>query len=244
MKDRETLDCDDQVTSEHEPRTHQIQFALDNLNFRYIQMADPLPLGRQILAAGGIDARGDYSLFAILPTGDFEDIRLDETFDLRGRGVEQFVAFHTDRVFKLTLDDRQLTWGRPAIRGSELYKLANTSNDLAVFFEVRGGEDKLVSPEETIDLTAPGIERFITAPRPTQEIEIIVNARPKVVSGSNVTFEQIVEIAFPGSHNPNSVFTITYRKAASLPPEGSLSIGQSVKIKTGTIFNVTPTDKS
>jgi Multiubiquitin len=113
-----------------------------------------------------------------------------------------------------------------------------------VFVEVRGGEDKLVSTEEIIDLTAPGIERFITAPRPTQEIEIIVNARPKVVSGPNVTFEQIVELGFPGSHNPNAVFTITYSNAASMPPKGSLAAGQSVKIKTGTIFNVTQADKS
>jgi Multiubiquitin len=242
MKDRETFDCDDRVTSEHKP--YQIQFALDNLNFRDIKIIDPLPLGRQILAAGGIDARGDYSLFAILPTGDFEDIHLDETFDLRGRGVERFVAFHTDRDFKLTLDDSQIAWGKPAISGSTLYTLANISDDRAIFLEVRGGMDKLIAPEETIDLTAPGIERFITAPRPTQAIEIIVNARPKVVSGSYVTFEQIVELAFPGSHNPNAVFTMTYSNAASMPPKGSLTAGKSVKIKTGTIFNVTQADKS
>jgi hypothetical protein len=54
-----------------------------------------MPLGRQILAAAGVDVRCEHSLFAILPSGDFEDIRLDEPFDLRGRGVEQFVAFRT-----------------------------------------------------------------------------------------------------------------------------------------------------
>jgi Multiubiquitin len=226
------------------PSAYKIQFALDNLSFRSIEVADPLPLGRQILAAAGVDPRGDHSLFAILPTGDFEDIRLDEPFDLRGRGAEQFVAFHTDRDFKLTLDDRQLTWGRPAIRGSELYKLANTGDDLALFFEVRGGEDKLISPEEMIDLTAPGIERFITAPRPTHEIEIIINSRSKAVSGSSVTFDQIVQLAFPGSHLPTNAFAVTYRKAASLPAEGEFSVGNVIKIKKGTIFNVTPTDKS
>jgi Multiubiquitin len=240
----EILDCNDQVAPGHEPNTYQIQFALGDLNFRTLKLADPMPQGRQILVAAGIDVRSDSGLFAILPTGDFEDIRLDETFDLRGRGAEKFVAFQTDRDYKLTLDDRQITWGKPAIKGSELYNLANTSNDLAVFVEVRGGEDKLVSPEEAIDLTAPGIEHFITAPRPTHEIEIIVNSRSRLVPGPSVTFEQIVELAYPGSHNPNYVFTISYRKASSMPPEGSLSAGQSVKIKTGTILNVSPTDKS
>ena len=244
MKDDEILDGNDRNETAHESRAYSIQFALDNLNFRTILVADPVPLGRQILAAAGVDARGDYSLFAILPSGDFEDIRLDEPFDLRGRGVEQFVAFHTDRDFKLTLDDRQITWGKPAIGGSALYKLANIGADQAVFLEVRGGADKLIAPEEMFDLTAPGIERFITALRPTLEIEIIVNARPRVVAGSDVTYEQIVQMAFPGLHNPNVIFSITYRKAASSPPEGELGAGRIVKIKKGTIFNVTPTDKS
>lgn len=225
-------------------RSYRIQFALDNLNFRNIELADPVPLGRQILTAAGLDTRGDYGLFAILPSGDFEDIRLDESFDLRGRGVEQFVAFHSDRDFKLTLDDRQITWGKPAINASDLYKLANVGNEQAVFLEVRGGEDRLISPQETIDLTAPGVEHFITAPRPTTTIEIIINGRSRAVSGSQVTFEEIVQLAFPGSHDSNTAFSITYRKSASVPPEGELGAGGVVKIKQGTIFNVTRTIKS
>lgn len=244
MKDDENLDYHDRGESVRDSRTYRIQFALDNLNFRIIEVADPMPMGRQILAAAGVDVRNDHSLFAILPSGDFEDIRLNEPFDLRRRGTEQFVGFCTDRDFKFTLDDRQLAWGKPAISGSALYKLANVSGNKVVFLEVRGGEDRLIAPEEMIDLTAPGIERFITAPPPTLEIEIIVNARPRVVTGSEVTYEQIVELAFPGSHNSNSVFSVTYRKAASTPPSGELGAGGSVKIKKGTIFNVTQTDKS
>jgi Multiubiquitin len=244
MKDDEILNGNDRDETVREFHAYSIQFALDNLNFRNIQIADPMPLGCQILAAAGVDARGDYSLFAILPSGDFEDIRLEEPFNLRGRGVEQFVVFRTDRDFKLTLDDRQITWGKPAIGGSALYKLANIGDDQAVFLEVRGGADKLIAPKEMIDLTAPGIERFITAPRPTHEIEIIVNARPRVVTGSEVTYEQIVQMAFPGAHDPNAFFSITYRKAAASPPEGELGAGGIVKIKKGTIFNVTKTDKS
>lgn len=234
----------DSCGDRNESRAHSIQFAYDNLIFRPIEIVDPIPLGRQILTAAGIDPRDDHSLFAILPSGDFEDIRLDETFDLRGRGIEKFIGFGTDRDFKLTLNDSQIAWGKPAISGSDLYKLANVRNEQAVFLEVRGGTDKLIKLEEMIDLTASGIERFITAPLPTYEIEIIVNARPNVVSGPNVTFEQIVRLAFPGAHNPNAVFSVTYRKAASAPPDGVMGAGSVIKIKKGSIFNVTQTDKS
>lgn len=226
-------------------RGYRIRYAQGDLNFRPLDVADPVPLGRQILTTAGADPRDGYSLFAILPTGDFEDVRLDETFDLRGRGAERFVAFQTDRDFKLTLDDRQLAWGKPAINGAALYSLANVGEDKAIFLDVRGGEDRLIEPEDLIDLTTPGIERFITSPRPLPTFEIIVNARPRIVNLSRVTYEQVVELAFPGPHGPNIVFSVTYRHAASEPHAGELGAGGSVIVKKkGTIFNVTRTDKS
>ena len=102
---------------------YRFRFAQDNLNFRDLEVSDPVPLGRQILSTAGLDPHKGYSLFAILPSGDFEDVRLDEPFDLRARGAEQFVAFQTDRDYKLTLNDHQLEWGKPAISGSILYHL-------------------------------------------------------------------------------------------------------------------------
>lgn len=250
MTTDELLDHDDlgEALREGRPlrpaRGYRIRYAQGDLNFRTLEVADPVPLGRQILASAGVDQRDGYSLFAILPTGDFEDVRLDEPFDLRARGAERFVAFQTDRDFKLTLDDHQLEWGKPAISGGALYALAKVSDDKGVFLEVRGGQDRLIEPGELLDLTAPGIERFITGPRPATEIEIIVNARPRLVTGSQVTFEQIVQLAFPGPHEPNVVFSMTYRHAASKPHAGELGAGGVVEVKKGTVFNVTRTVQS
>jgi hypothetical protein len=62
---------------------YRIQLAVDGLNFRNFELSDPVPLGRQILAAAGLDPQSDLSLFGILnQSGDFEDIQLDEPFDL------------------------------------------------------------------------------------------------------------------------------------------------------------------
>jgi hypothetical protein len=250
MSTNEFLDYDDVGDALRESRAlrparaYRIRYAQGDLSFRPIAVSDPVPLGRQILTAAGVNPGDGYSLFAILSTGDFEDVRLDEPFDLRGRGAERFVAFLTDRDFKLTLDDRQLEWGKPVINGSILYTLANIDDETAVFLEVRGGEDRLIEPDELIDLNAPGVERFITAPRPARELEIIVNSRSEIVAGRHVTFEQIVQLAFPGSHEPNASFSMTYRKAASTPHAGELGAGGSVDVKNGTIFNVTKTVQS
>jgi len=222
---------------------YRIRVAQDGLDFRAVDITDPVPLGRQILDAAGLKPIEAFSLFGILHSGDFEDVRLDEPFDLRERGTERFVAFQTDRSFKLMLNDNEVSWGKPAISGSALYVLAKVGDDDAVFQEIRGGEDRLIERQELIDLNRPGVERFITAPRPGRTFEIIVNARPHVVA-RHVTFEEIVQLAFPGEHGPTIVFSMTYRHAASRPPAGELGPGGSVDVKKGTVFNVTRTDKS
>jgi Multiubiquitin len=75
--------------------------------------------------------------------------------------------------------------------------------------------------------------------------EIIVNARKRTVKGDVVSFEEIVQLAFPGSHDPNVAFSMTYRHAASEPHAGELGPGGHVTVKKeGTIFNVTKTIRS
>lgn len=225
-------------------RAYRIRFAQDGLDFTPLLISDPIPQGRQIIEAAGLDSGKGYSLFAIIASGDFEDVRLDETFDLRGKGAERFVAFLTDRDYKFEVNGREMRWGKPAINGRELANLAQLGPEEAIFLAIRGGTDRLIGPNELIDLSAPGIERFVTAPRPLIEIEIIVNTRKKLVRGPTITFEDVVALAFPGPHDPNVVFSMTYRKAASTPHSGELGQNGSITIKQGTVFNVTRTVQS
>lgn len=248
MNTEELLDYDDLGDALREGRAlrpargYRFLLAQGDLNFQSRLVGDPVPLGRQLLEAAALDLRDGYSLVAILPSGDFEDVRLNEPFDLRERGAERFIAFQTDRDFKLTLNDDELRWGKPVISGTILYGLAKMDDGEGVFLEVPGGEDRLVEHGELIDLTQPGIERFITA---RLTFEIIVNSRPRTVNARTVTFEQIVQLAFPGQHEPNVVFSMTYRHAASTPHAGELGAGGTVNVKKkGTVFNVTRTVQS
>jgi hypothetical protein len=78
-----------------------------------------------------------------------------------------------------------------------------------------------------------------------REKEIIVNGRRRTVPGDEVCFEEVVELAFPGPQtDPNVIYSITYRHAASHPSAGELAPGGEVSVKNGTIFNVTRTVKS
>jgi hypothetical protein len=78
-----------------------------------------------------------------------------------------------------------------------------------------------------------------------KEFAIIVNGRSKTVTTRELSFDQIVALAFdtPPS-GPDVLFTITYKKGDNSKPEGSMVAGEQVKIKDGMIFNVTATNKS
>lgn len=83
------------------------------------------------------------------------------------------------------------------------------------------------------------------APGQNKEYNIIVNGRPKVHQGKWITFEQLVALAFGAAGNDGkTIYTITYSKGDQDKPKGTLAAGESVKVKDGMIFNVTPTDKS
>jgi hypothetical protein len=78
-----------------------------------------------------------------------------------------------------------------------------------------------------------------------KEFTIIVNGRQKVVTSRELSFTEIIALAFdPIPTGQYIVFTVTYRRGHGHKPEGTLIEGETVKIKDGMIFNVTATDKS
>ncbi|WP_435125953.1 multiubiquitin domain-containing protein [Micromonospora tulbaghiae] len=73
---------------------------------------------------------------------------------------------------------------------------------------------------------------------------IIVNTRQKAVDDRELTFAQVVALAFPGAHDTEVVFTVTYHRAVAPQRDGNLSEGGTVTIKDGTAFDVTRTRRS
>jgi hypothetical protein len=81
----------------------------------------------------------------------------------------------------------------------------------------------------------------------SKDVTIIVNGRQRTVAkNSELTVAQVVALAFDTPPTGENVeFTITYRKGGNEQrPEGSMSGNDTVKVKEGTVLNVTATDKS
>lgn len=74
---------------------------------------------------------------------------------------------------------------------------------------------------------------------------IVVNGRGTQVEREEWSFDQLVDLAFDDpARGPQIVFTITFREAGGRIQEGELDEGQRLKVRDGTIINVTRTDQS
>lgn len=207
-----------------------------------IYVADPVITGRQLLDDAGKRPVEEFLIFLKLRTGLLEEVRLDETVELRRKGVERFLTFKSDRSFRFLLDGRRFEWGADLITGLTLKTLAGVVPEYyGAWLEVRGGKDRPVGDDESVNLDKEGLERFFT-----KELTIIVNGREKPIRrDQEMTFDQLVALAFDNPPTGKFIcFTITYRRGPEDNPEGILAEAEIVKLKDGMIFNVTLTDKS
>lgn len=76
-------------------------------------------------------------------------------------------------------------------------------------------------------------------------LTLIINGREKPWNEKEISFEQVVTLAF-GSYveNQNRVFTVTFKGGPERNPQGSMVKGDKVFVRNKMIFNVTATDKS
>jgi len=78
-----------------------------------------------------------------------------------------------------------------------------------------------------------------------KQIVIIVNGAKHTVPDYEVSFDQVVDIAYPdGGRGPLITYTVNFYSSADNPDSGKLVKNQKIKVKTGTVFNVTRTDRS
>lgn len=216
----------------------------ERLEFISKVIRDPVPSGQQILQAAEIREPVEHLVFQVLLNGLLEELRPDETVDLRLGGVEKFLIFRNDRSFRVELDGQVVEWGASHISGLTLKKLASVdASSYEVWLEVRGsGADRQIADVELIDLSMPGVERFYTAQK---KLTVIVNTLPHTVDKSALSFLDVVRLAYPeAAPSEIRIYTVTYKRGPAANPQGSLVDGQVVQIKDRMVFNVTFTDKS
>ncbi len=179
------------------PQGNDPRFAVliadEGLTFEKHVFDDPKVLGRQLIEAAGGTPVDEYLAIAILPNGDLEDIRLDESYDLRAGGVEKVLVARSDRSFRFKIDDADLEWPRACISGLVLRKLAKLPSNYNLWQELPGQHDRKIADTDFIDLGAPGVERFVSLIDQTTEGDALPSKDQAFLAGQGYDFDVVVE---------------------------------------------------
>lgn len=221
----------------------RVQIGNEHLEYREVMIEDPVPTGRQLLELAGALPTREHIVLQVLQSGLLEELRDDETTDLRGGGAERFIVFHSDRTFRFELNDRRFDWGAGQISGLVLKKLASVDPDThSVWLDVPQGADELIADSALASLTGGKTERLYTD---RSKITLIVNLQEKSWAQRRISYEQITLLAYPNPP-PGIVitYTVEYEAGPASNPEGSMTVGDSVKVKDRMVFSVTETGRS
>src|SRR5262249_36274379 len=96
--------------------------------FQSVIVDDAIHSGRALRELASLHPPEHHICFAVLSDGLIEEIRLEEMVDLRS-GIEKFVAFKSDRMFRFTINGTEYQWGGAFITGATLLKLAHLDPD-------------------------------------------------------------------------------------------------------------------
>ena len=210
---------------------------------RVVAIHGAYPTGRAIREAAGAVPVDEFILIRVVDR-ETRSVALDEDVELREAERPQFRAFHDDRIFTFTLDERGFEWGSGTIAAVEVRAFAEIPEEFELVLGLEAGA--AIRDDSEIALNQSHVPvRLFTRRREPELITIIVNGRPRQVKGPKVSFEQVVALAFPAPPPGTDVqFTVQYMRGPGHKPSGTLIEGQSVKIKDGEEFDVTPTNRS
>jgi hypothetical protein len=149
---------------------------------------------------------------------------------------------HADQPSRLiVIDGKQFEWSYQFITAQEIKALAAIPADRELFLKLSPPwKDEPILPDARVDLARPGIELFFSR----EKYVVIINGREKPWYEKEISFEQLVILAFGVASNPNTTFTVGYKNGPEKNREGSMTKGDRVYVKNKMIFNVTATDKS
>lgn len=132
------------------------------VNGEVVPLNDQTPTGEQILMAARLRPATDYALIRWPDQGPTNEVALDDVLDLTQLGpVIDFFATPADGIRYFALDEERYAWAGP-LDVETVRRIGRVDDQKALWLERTDEEDRLLSPGETIDLEARGVERLYT----------------------------------------------------------------------------------
>ncbi|MGD9724784.1 MAG: multiubiquitin domain-containing protein [Alphaproteobacteria bacterium] len=209
--------------------------------FRSISFDDQKVTGGQIAEAVGAHPIENFVILAQLPSFELETLRPQETTDLSK--VSRFFVIQGDSTDRFFVDGLSLEWPKKTLTGAAIKTLVGKDGEnVELLQEEEDAPDKIIADSDEVNIGARGVEKFKTR---KIGVTIFVEGMPHPWNKPKITYAEVVTLEFPDyPQHPEILYSVTYTKGPNKKPEGDLVKGDTVHVKDGMSFHVSPTGES
>ena len=214
------------------------------INNKRFESSESKISGRELLTIAELTPVEDFELLYKVNEKGFTPIQLDEIVDLKKAGIEGFRA-KPYRKLTIKVDDKEYEVNDVFMTPVEIMEVAGVNPDRFYLKEIRkGGVEVSYKDDVEHKVTITKTSYFVSCE--FEEIEyVIVNAREKAWNNDQISFDDVVLLAYGEvSTKPIVIYTINYKRGVPSKPEGSMVKGEVIYVKNKMIFNVTQTNRS
>ncbi len=123
------------------------------------------PTGRTILQAFERAPVDEYILMELSRKNVLKEIQLDQEIDLSSDGPEKFFAFRSDRVYKVSINDKRYSWGDDSISEGLLRIIGQIKDTHELVLEMSEEADRVLGQNESVDLSNSNVEHIYSRPK-------------------------------------------------------------------------------
>jgi len=171
-----------------------VEIAGADLIFRTVELHDPVPTGRQIATAFGVQDGDTVIVLQQLPNHELEELRLSETTDIRRRGIERFIVVISDRTFRFVVDALKLEWPLANPTAHIIKRLVGKGDDFDLIQEREDRPDQLIEDDEPVHLEGRDTERFKTCKKRPRTVTVFYNHAPFTLEARTYTTEELMAV--------------------------------------------------
>lgn len=211
------------------------------LEFRSVMFDDQKVTGGQLAEAVGAHPIENFVVLAQLPSFELETLRPQETADLSK--ISRFFVIEGDGTFKFFVDGLSLEWPRKTLTGGAIKSLVGKDGEnVELLQELEDAPDKVIGDGDEVHIGERGVEKFKTR---KLGFTIYVEGTAHKWDKKKITYAEVVTLEVPDyPQHPEVLYSVSYTKGPPKKPEGDLAKGESVHVKDGMNFHVSPTGES
>ena len=160
------------------------------VNEELVKFNEPVRTVNEILATAGLEPAADHVLIQQTPGGT-NVLPPKHLVDIPKTPATRFWAFHSDRVFRFTVEANGFDWGSDQIAEPTLRNVAGVSDDDVLLLIRRKEPDRELQSTDVVRLSEIGTEHIRVSKK---QITVSIDGIDKLIDSGSYKTEELINV--------------------------------------------------